>query len=154
MTPMPENLNPTPEELELDRRMQLLLSQALEQPPLPPDFAVRLAASRPFAPWEVRHARSWKAPFAVGSTLLAGSAGIALAPLWHLGPGTAVSVWGRVLLASVTQPLNAAFAAAPLLSEAVGKLATPAGVVTLGVGSLLAIGGVAYALRSRVAIRA
>jgi len=156
MTTMPENTNRETEqdahELELDRRMEALLLEALEKPALPPDFAARLASTRPFAPWEVKQARSWKVPLAVGSTLVAGSAGIALAPLWHLGPGTAAGVWGRILLVTIAQPVNAALATGPLFAEALGKVPA-AGVAGLGLATLLAVGGVAYAVRGRVGAR-
>ena len=62
---------------------------------LPADFAARVLARRPFAPWEVSRASYWRLPAGIGLGLLAGSLGLALTPLWSLGPGTAAHGLGR-----------------------------------------------------------
>jgi hypothetical protein len=126
MEPSNESLDPAalPAELKCDRELEVVLDEMVgSAPELPRDFAGRLIAERPFAPWEVRAARAWRVPALAAGLLFAASLGVFLAPLWSLGPGTALSVWSRVVAASLSGSLSALVAAGPLLSEAVSKLA-------------------------------
>ena len=109
-------------------------------PVLPPDFAGRTAALRPFAPWEVRNASSWRAPALAGVGLLAASAAVFVAPLARLAPPTALAVWGNLVASALASPVSAAVSAAPVLAEAGEALrasATPlSGLVLLGAGAI------------------
>ncbi|HQR68846.1 MAG TPA: hypothetical protein PLB02_15770, partial [Thermoanaerobaculia bacterium] len=69
-------------DLSRDRKLEVLLDEMVAfSPGLPPDFAARVAAARPFAPWEVRRASAWKVPLLAASGLLAASLAVFLAPL-------------------------------------------------------------------------
>ncbi|HEX2798962.1 MAG TPA: hypothetical protein VHQ44_04745, partial [Thermoanaerobaculia bacterium] len=86
-----DDLPPSLEELERDRRMELVLDECVMASPAAPEaeFTARVMAARPFAAWEVRRAGAWRIPALAAAALLAASLAIFLAPLWSLGPGTA-----------------------------------------------------------------
>ncbi|HQQ78641.1 MAG TPA: hypothetical protein PLB01_14895, partial [Thermoanaerobaculia bacterium] len=106
----------TPEEMERDRRIELLVDECVRSSPAPgPEFTAAILAARPFAPWEVRKARAWRVPALAASGLLAASLAVFLAPLWSLGPAAAMELWARVVVASASGALGAALAAAPAL---------------------------------------
>jgi hypothetical protein len=144
----------TGEALERDRRFEALLDElvASDDPlaPVPPaDLTDRIVAGRPFAPWEVRQARFWRFPLVAGAGLIGGSAGLFLAPLWRLGPATALQLWASLSAAAIASPLQAALAAGPLLAEAMGKVSgtfAGRGLVLLGLGTLIAASGLALGL--------
>lgn len=138
-------------DLERDRNIEVLLDELVAAPgeELPADFSSRVLASRPFAPWEVARAPHWKLPAGVGLGLLAGSLGLGLTPLWSLGPGTAVTVWGELLAVALGRPLGTLMTALPLLADGTGRAAralTPATVVLLGLAAGLATATVVAAL--------
>ena len=55
--------SPTPEEIERDHRIELLLDECVSSSPAPgPELTTAILAGRPFAPWEVRKARAWRTP--------------------------------------------------------------------------------------------
>ncbi|HKC26335.1 MAG TPA: hypothetical protein VKF32_16455 [Thermoanaerobaculia bacterium] len=144
-TPTPES----PEAAELDRRIEALLDELVAQAPpheAPADLTARVLAKRPFAPWEVRHGRAWRLPAAAGAGLLGASAGLFLAPLWRLGPGTALQLWAKLTAATLASPLEAALASGTLLAEAAGKVSSGLpgpGLVLLGSAAVLAAGALA-----------
>ena len=125
-------------DLERDRRLEVLLDELVAAPrgeELPADFASRVVAARPFAPWEVSRASHWKVPAGIGLGLLAGSLGLALTPLWSLGPSTALTVWTELLAVALGRPVATLVAAFPLLSEGAGRAASavsPAAVALVG----------------------
>ena len=124
--PTNQSLDPAalPAELKCDRELEIILDEMVSSAPeLPQDFSRRLIAERPFAPWEVRAASAWRVPALAAGLLFAASFGVFLAPLWSLGPGTALSVWSRVVAASLSGSLSALVAAGPLLAEAASKVA-------------------------------
>jgi hypothetical protein len=134
---------PAPGELERDRRLEVLLDELVTVPQgdeLPADFASRVLDRRPFAPWEVSRASYWKLPAGIGLGLLAGSLGLALTPLWSLGPGTAFTVWAELVAVAFGRPAATLITALPLLAEGTGRAAqeVPGSVVAL-------LGGVAVA---------
>jgi hypothetical protein len=143
---------PTPIELERDRKMEVLLDELVagsDGNGLPADFSARVLASRPFAPWEVARGAHWRVPLLVGAGFLAGSLGLALTPLWSLGPGTAVTVWAELLAVALGRPLATLVTALPLLADGTGRVAgeVPAGAVAaLGGAALLAAGTLGVAL--------
>jgi hypothetical protein len=127
---------PAPGDLERDRKLEVLLDELVAVPggdELPSDFASRVLERRPFAPWEVSRAGHWKVPLAVGVGLLGGSLGLALTPLWSLGPATAVTVWAELLAVAFGRPVATFVSALPLLAEGTGRAAreVPAGTVVL-----------------------
>lgn len=139
---------------ELDRKLQSLLDEVVASSPAPPaGFAGRVASARPFAPWEVRTRRVWRAPLLSAAGLLAASLAVFLAPLGTLAPGTALTLWGELLLAAFTSPVSALMAAGPALAaaaEALHAAASPATALgLLGAGSAFGVAAVA-ALRRRV----
>ena len=144
--------NPTPAELELDRRMEVFLDEMVSssvRDELPADFAARVVAARPFAPWEVARASFWRLPVAVGLGLLAGSLGLALTPLWSLGPATAVTVWAELLGVAFGSPVATLIAALPLLAEGTERAAgavPPGAVALLGGAAALVAGSLLGAL--------
>jgi hypothetical protein len=98
-----------PHEIEADRRLEALLDDlAARTASAPPaDFTRRVMEARGFAPWEVRSRRAWRVPLLAASGLAAGTAGLALLPLWSLGPGTALQTWARVSkFAVVSRPVE------------------------------------------------
>lgn len=105
---------PSPEDFLRDARLEVVLDEMVKSSPaLDDSFTRRIVEARPFAPWEVRRASAWKVPAAAGLGLLAASLAIFLAPLWHLGPGTALGVWGRVLAATFSGTISAVLSSAP-----------------------------------------
>lgn len=127
---------PDPGDLERDLKLEVLLDELVTIPPgeeLPADFAAKVLERRPFAPWEVSRASHWKLPAGIGLGFLAGSLGLALTPLWSLGPGTALTVWGELLAVAFGRPVATFVAALPLLAEGTGRAAreVPAGAVVL-----------------------
>jgi hypothetical protein len=148
-TPTPAPTGETVEAAEQDRKIEALLDELVAQrAPLDPpaDLTARVLAARPFAPWEVRHGRAWRLPAAAGLGLLGASAGLFLAPLWRLGPGTALQLWAKLTAAALASPLEAALASGALLAEAAGKVSSELpgpGVVLLGAAAALAAGALA-----------
>jgi hypothetical protein len=146
-----DDLPPSPEELERDRRMELVLDECVMASPAAPEaeFTARVMAARPFAAWEVRRAEAWRIPALAAAALLAASLAIFLAPLWSLGPGTAFETWARVMAAGTAGGLPALLAAVPALASAVAAaLASAPGTRPALAGALLASGG-AFALLAR-----
>lgn len=144
-------------DLARDRKLEVLLDEMVAfSPGLPPDFAARVAAARPFAPWEVRRASAWKVPLLSASGLLAASLAVFLAPLGQLAPLTALTVWGQLLAAAFSSPLSVALEAVPTLAAAADSLrasATPgAGLAMLAAGA--AFGGATAAALRRRTVRA
>lgn len=149
----------TPSELELerDRRLELVLDECVSTCPAASweaGLTARVMAARPFAPWEVRRARAWRAPAVAAVGLLAASIGLFVAPLWTLGPGTAVEVWARVMAAGTAGGFPALLASLPLLADALGT-AFSAAPETRGAlaGALLASGGAFAFLARRLFLR-
>ena len=129
---------PAPGDLERDRRLEVLLDEMVTIPcgeELPADFAARVLESRPFAPWEVSRASYWKLPAGIGLGLLAGSLGLALTPLWSLGPSTALTVWAELVAVAFGRPAATLLTALPLLAEGTGRAAqafSPGALALLG----------------------
>ena len=148
---------PEARDLALDRRLELFLDEIVaSSPSLPVDFTARVVKARPFAPWEVRLAGSWRVPAAIAAALLVSSAGVFLAPLGDLGPATALAVWGNVVTAAVARPVAAVFSAAPVLVsavEAIRQALSPVGGLAFG-GAAAALAGVTAALLRRRPARA
>lgn len=140
------------EELEWDRRMELILDECVTASPAAPfeaELTARVMAARPFAAWEVRRARAWRIPALGAAALLAASLAIFLAPLWSLGPGTAFETWARVIAAGTAGGLPALLGAVPALASALAAaLAGAPGTRPALAGALLASGG-AFALLAR-----
>ncbi len=136
MTPEPA---PAPGDLDRDRKLEMLLDELVAVPggdELPADFASRIVELRPWAPWEVSRPASWTVPAAVGLGLLGGSLGLALTPLWSLGPGTAVTVWVELLAVAFGRPVATLLSALPLMADGAGRAAqavSPGTVVLCGV---------------------
>ncbi len=133
---LPTEDRPDPAELVRDRKLETLLDEMVSSSPsLPHGFAARVVLDRPFAPWEVRRASSWKAPAAVLAGLFMSSAAIFLAPLGDLGPAAALAVWGSVVTAAFAHPVGAILSAGPALAsavEAVRQDVSPASALALG----------------------
>ncbi len=126
-------------DLEKDRRLEVLLDEMVaSSPTLPPGFAGRVAAARSFAPWEVRRPALWKVPALAAAGLLSASLAVFLAPLATLAPGTAVEVWGQVVLAALSSPVSAALSARTALAAAAevlrGAVAPAVAFAVLGAG--------------------
>ena len=140
----------SPEERERDRRLELLLDECVASSPAPgPELTAAILAARPFAPWEVRKARAWRAPALAASGLLAASLAVFLAPLWSLGPVAAMDLWVRVIAASASGALGAALAAAPALADATGRALAGADGLKPALGGLLLLSGGSLALIAR-----
>lgn len=148
---------PSREELELDRRMELILDECVMASPAAPfeaELTARVMAARPFAAWEVRRARAWRIPAFGAAALLAASLAIFLAPLWSLGPGTALETWARVMSAGTAGTLPALLAAVPALASALAAaLASSPGTRPALGGALLVSGGTLALLARRLARR-
>jgi hypothetical protein len=148
---------PSKEELEGDRRLELILDECVIASPAlawEAGLTARVMAARPFAPWEVRQARAWRAPALAAGGLLAASLAIFLAPLWSLGPQTAFEMWARVMAAGTTAGLPALLAAIPTLADALGAvLSGMPGTRPALAGALLASGAVFAALARRLSRR-
>ena len=117
---------PAPGDLERDLRLEVLLDELVTIPrgeELPEDFAARVLDRRPFAPWEVSRVSYWRLPAGIGMGLLAGSLGLALTPLWSLGPGTALTVWAELVAVAFGRPAATLVTALPLLAEGTGRAA-------------------------------
>jgi hypothetical protein len=129
---------PNPVDAERDRKLEVLLDELVTVPSgdeLPPDFANRVLARRPFAPWEVSRAAHWRVPAGIGLGLLGGSLALALTPLWSLGPGTAVTVWAELLAVAFGRPVATFVTAFPLLAEGTSRAAqavSPGGILLVG----------------------
>lgn len=149
---MQTDAHASPVDLERDREMEVLLDELVSddsRDALPVDFASRVLAGRPFAPWEVSRSSHWKVPFGVGAGLVAGSLGLALTPLWSLGPGTALTVWSELLAVAVGRPVATLATSLPLLAEAAGRVSgtvSPVSVAGLGGAAVLAAGSLGIAL--------
>jgi hypothetical protein len=142
--------DPSPEELERDRRLELLLDECVGEVPAPgPEFTAALLAARPFAPWEVRKARAWRVPALAASGLLAASLAVFLAPLWSMGPVAAADLWVRLIAASTSGVLGAALAAAPAIVEAAGRALAGSEGLRPALGGLLLLSGGSLALIAR-----
>jgi hypothetical protein len=129
---------PAPGDLERDRQLEVLLDELVTIPrgeELPADFAARVLDRRPFAPWEVSRASHWRLPAGIGLGLLAGSLGLALTPLWSLGPSTALTVWAELVAVAFGRPAATLVTALPLLAEGTGRAAqavSPGAIALLG----------------------
>jgi hypothetical protein len=147
----------TPADEEADHQLEVLIDQLLtssmadvELHDLPPDFTYRILSSRTFAPWEVRQPRFWRLPALSIGALLAGMLGFALAPLWSLGPTTALALWARVLAVVVGRPVASLFVSGPLVVDALSRASTvlPGGAAwVLGGATIVAAGILAIGLK-------
>ncbi|HYN41444.1 MAG TPA: hypothetical protein VE129_06690, partial [Thermoanaerobaculia bacterium] len=66
---------------------------------------------------------------------LGGSLGLALTPLWSLGPGTALTVWAELVAVAFGRPAATLVMALPLLAEGTGRAAqavSPGALALLG----------------------
>jgi hypothetical protein len=141
---------PSPEEMERDHRLELLLDECVGASPSPgPELTAAILARRPFAPWEVRRARAWRLPALAALGLLAASLGVFLAPLWSLGPESAMDLWVRVIAASASGAVAAALAAAPVLADATGRALAGSEGLRPVLGGLLLLSGGSLALLAR-----
>lgn len=141
---------PSEEELERDRRLELLLDECVGSIPAPgPELTASILAARPFAPWEVRRARAWRAPALAAFGLLAASLAVFLTPLWSLGAAAATDLWVRVIAASASGAVAAALAAAPALADATGRALAGAEGFKPALGALLLLSGGTLALIAR-----
>ena len=142
--PASESRPPSKEELDRDRRFELILDECVMGSPAPvwgAGLTALVMAEIPFAPWEVRRARAWRAPALAAAGLLAASLAVFLAPLWSLGPQTSLEMWARVMAAGTTAGLPALLAAMPAIGDALGAVlsGTPGTRLALA-GALLASG--------------
>lgn len=154
----PSDIGPlSKEDLELDRRLELILDECVTASGAPAWEALltaRVMEARPFAPWEVRRARAWRTPALAAGGLLAASLAVFLAPLWSLGPETALEMWARVMAAGTTAGLPAFLAAIPRLADAVGAVLSGApDTRPVLAGALLASGAAFLALARRLSRR-
>lgn len=143
---------PSKEELDGDRRLELILDECVMASPAPAweaGLATRVMAARPFAPWEVRRARAWRAPAMAAGGLLAASIAVFLAPLWSLGPGTALEMWARVMAAGTTAGLPALLAAIPTLADAMGAVLSGTPGTRPALGGALLVSGATFATLAR-----
>jgi hypothetical protein len=81
--------------------------------------------------------------------LLAASLGVFLAPLWSLGPESAMDLWVRVIAASASGAVAAALAAAPALADATGRALAGSEGLRPVLGGLLLLSGGSLALLAR-----
>jgi hypothetical protein len=152
-TSAPDAAPPSPEDLELDRRLELILDEcvaASQAARWESELTARVMAARPFAPWEVRRARAWRAPALAAAGLLVASLAVFLAPLWSLGPQTALETWARVMAAGTAGGLPALLAAVPALADALAAALRTPGTRPALAGALLASGGVFAFLARRL----
>ncbi|HSB63222.1 MAG TPA: hypothetical protein VLJ18_03605 [Thermoanaerobaculia bacterium] len=148
----PDVLPPSPEELERDLRMELILDECVTELPAAPfeaELTARVMAARPFAAWEVRRARAWRIPAVGAAALLVASLAIFLAPLWSLGPGTAFETWARVMAAGTAGGLPALLAGLPALASALAAALAGAPGTRPAVGGALLASGTVFALLAR-----
>lgn len=126
-----------------DQDMEFLLDQLVQEESggLPEGFAARVHAARPFAPWETRQRRHWKIPAVVLGLLAGSSAALGMAPLFRLGPGTALDVWAHLLAVSLVRPVVAAADAVPLVARGVSMAfgTSPGSLGILGAGAVAAL---------------
>lgn len=148
---------PSKEELERDRRLETILDECVmnsQAPAWEAGLTARVMAERPFAPWEVRRARAWRAPALAAGGLLAASLAVFLAPLWSLGPQTAFEMWVRVIAAGAAAGVPALFAAMPSLANALGSaLSGMPGSRPALAGALLASGAIFAVFAGRLSRR-
>jgi len=147
---------PSPEELERDRLMELILDECVTSSPAPrfeAELTARVMAARPFAAWEVRRAGAWRIPAIAAAALLVASLAVFFAPLWSLGPGTALETWARVMAAGTAGGLPALVGAVPALARALAAVASAPGTRPALAGGLLASGGALALLARRLARR-
>lgn len=138
--------------LAADARLEVILDEIVRSHEviLPEDFVARVMAARPYAAWEVRRAGSWRAPLAVAASLAAASFGLALGPLWSLGPATAATMWAELLALGFAKPLGAALTMAPALADALHRTPTAAAaLLPAGLAGLLGLAAAPLALRAR-----
>ncbi len=136
-----------------DREIELLLDEFVEAddvPSLPKGFGERVMDSRPFAPWEVRRSTFWKVPAALLGLFTASAAVLGLAPLFRLGPRTALWVWTDLLAASLVRPVAALAETMPLLSRGVSKalVASPGALPIVAAAALMGLIPLVYTLRA------
>jgi hypothetical protein len=135
-----EQMSPSP---RTDHEMELLLDHLVEEEGggLVEGFAARVHAARPFAPWETRHRRHWKTPAIVLGLLAGSSVALGMAPLFRLGPETALDVWAHLLAVSLVRPVMAAVDALPLVARTVSKAAgmTPGSLGIVGTAAIAAL---------------
>lgn len=145
---------PSRVEMELDRHLELILDECVKGSPHAPweeQLTVRVMSSRPFAPWEARRARAWRVPAIAAGALLVASQAVFLAPLWMLGPQTALEMWARVMAAGTAGGLPALLSALPALADACAAvLAGAPGTRPALAGALLASGGLFAFLARRL----
>ena len=148
---------PSKEELERDRRLETILDECVmnsQAPAWEAGLTARVMAERPFAPWEVRRARAWRAPALAAGGLLAASLAVFLAPLWSLGPQTAFEMWVRVMGAGTAAGLPAIVAVMPALADALGSaLSGMPGSRAALAGALLASGAMFAVFAGRLSGR-
>jgi hypothetical protein len=147
---------PSKAELELDRRLELILDECVatsQAPRWESELTARVMASRPFAPWEVRQGRAWRAPALAAAGLLVASLAVFLAPLWSLGPQTALETWARVMAAGTAGGLPALLAAVPTLADALAAALRSPGTRPALASALLASGGFFAFLARRLSRR-
>ncbi len=149
-----DNASETPQsaaDVEKDRRLEVLLDEMVaSSPALPLGFTRRVTAARSFAPWEVRRPAAWKIPALAAGGLLAASLAVFLAPLATLAPGTAVEVWGQVVLAALSSPVSAALSARTALVAAAEVLR---GAVVPAVAFAVLGAGLAFGAATAAALR-
>jgi len=147
---------PSKEELDGDRRLELILDECVMGSPAPAwgaGLTALVMAARPFAPWEVRRARAWRAPALAAAGLLAASLAVFLAPLWSLGPQTSLEMWARVMAAGTTAGLPALLAAMPAIGDALGAVLSGTPGTRLALAGGLLASGAACAAVARVLSR-
>jgi len=143
---------PSKEELEGDRRLEVILDECVMASPVPAweaGLSALVMAARPFAPWEVRRARAWRAPALAAGGLLAASLAVFLAPLWSLGPQTALEMWARVMAAGTTAGLPALLAAIPTIADALGAVLSGTPGTRLALAGAFLASGVTFATLAR-----
>ena len=126
-----------------DQEMEFLLDQVVQEENggLPEGFAARVDASRPFASWETRQRRHWKTPAVVLGLLACSSVALGMAPLFRLGPETALDVWAHLLAVSLVRPVMAMVDALPLVARGLSKAlgSSPGSLGILGAGAVAAL---------------
>ncbi len=150
----PDERSPSREDLERDVRLELLLDECVTGTPSSvweASLTARVMAARPFAPWEVRSARAWRIPAMAASFLLSASVIVFLAPLWSLGPGTALEMWARVMAAGTAAGLPALLSSIPTLAEGIGAvLSGSPGTRQALAGALIGSGAIFATLARRL----
>ncbi len=133
-----------------DEEIELLLDRGVEgdQPALPEGFADRVRGACPFAPWEARQRRFWKVPALVLGALSGSAFLLGMAPLFRLGPETALRVWAQLLAVSMIRPAVVAVEAAPLAGRAASRAlgASPGSLPLLAACAALGLAAMVFAL--------